>query len=108
MDTHRDVGTSVAPTAATAAGQDLERVVRQELTEAGFSVEPSLLAADGGLGVWHDPARGVVVTWGSSAEQLVRYSTIRDAVQLALRTVLVEAGHQVKEDFDGLELIVTS
>jgi hypothetical protein len=91
---------------------DLERLVRQELTDAGFSVEPSLLSADGGLGVWHDPGRGVVVTWGAArhktAHHLVKYETIRTAVRLALRTVLAGAGHQVKEDYEGLELVVTS
>ncbi|NJP88385.1 hypothetical protein HCN51_02735 [Nonomuraea sp. FMUSA5-5] len=93
---------------ATSAGQDLESAVRRELMDAGFTVEPSLMSADGGLGVWHDPTRGVVVTWGTSADQLVRHATIRSAVLLALRTVLVEAGHQVREDFNGLELVVTS
>jgi hypothetical protein len=94
-------------------GLDLEELVRQELRDAGFTVEPSLMSLDGGLGVWHDPTRGVVVSWGTSAEQrpanhLVKYATIRAAVQLALLTVLSEAGHHVKEDFSGLELIVTS
>ncbi|UBU17566.1 hypothetical protein [Nonomuraea gerenzanensis] len=92
---------------ATSAGQDLERAVRQELLDAGFTVEPSLMSADGGLGVWHDPTRGVVITWGTTADHLVRHATIRSAVLLALRTVLLEAGHQVREDFNGLELIVT-
>jgi hypothetical protein len=90
------------------AGPDLEKVVRQELQEAGFTVEPSLMTADGGLGVWHDPSRGVIVTWGTSAQQLVRYETVRSAVRLALRTVLVRAGHQVKEELNGLELVITS
>jgi hypothetical protein len=98
---------------ASAEGLDLEQLVRQELSAAGFTVEPSLMTVDGGLGVWHDPTRGVVVTWGTSAEQqpanhLVKYATIRAAVQLALLTVLAEAGHHVTEDFNGLELIVTS
>ncbi|MEV5890521.1 hypothetical protein [Nonomuraea fuscirosea] len=92
----------------TSAGEDLERVVRQELSEAGFTVEPSLMSADGGLGIWHDPARGVVIAWGASAEQLVKYATIRAAVQLALRTVLTDAGHQVRQDANDMELIVTS
>ncbi|MFI7701195.1 hypothetical protein [Nonomuraea sp. NPDC049480] len=93
---------------ASSAGRDLEELVRRELTAAGFTVEPSLLPADGGLGVWHDPLRGVIVTWGNTAEQLVKHATVRNAVQLALRTVLVRAGHQVKVEFDGLELIITS
>ncbi|MFG1705775.1 hypothetical protein ACFLIM_21510 [Nonomuraea sp. M3C6] len=98
---------------ASSPGPDLERLVRQELTDAGFTVEPSLSTADGGLGVWHDPTRGVVVTWGAPAarrpvSRLVRYATIRTAVQLALRTVLADAGHQITEDHDGQELIVTS
>ncbi|GAA1639582.1 hypothetical protein GCM10009733_040910 [Nonomuraea maheshkhaliensis] len=92
----------------TKAGEDLERVVRQELAEAGFTVEPSLMSADSGLGIWQDPARGVVIAWGASAEQLVKYATIRAAVQLALRTVLTDAGHQVRQDDNGMELIVTS
>ncbi|MFC5829782.1 hypothetical protein [Nonomuraea insulae] len=89
-------------------GEDLEQLVRRELTNAGFIIEPTPMSADGGLGVWHDPTRGVVITWGASAERLVKYSTIRDAVQLALRTILADAGHQVREDFNGLELVVTS
>jgi hypothetical protein len=93
---------------ASSDALDLEQLVRQELTNAGFTVEPSLIPADGGLGVWHDPARGVVVTWGTSAERLVKYATVRTAVKLALRAVLDRAGHQVKEDFDGRELVVTS
>ncbi|MEV0389122.1 hypothetical protein [Nonomuraea sp. NPDC050643] len=93
---------------AFSAGPDLERLVRQELTDAGFTIEPSLMSADGGLGVWHDPTRGVVITWDTAADQLVKYATIREAVQLALRTILAEAGHQFREDFGGLELIVTS
>ncbi|NUO96861.1 MAG: hypothetical protein HOV96_14200 [Nonomuraea sp.] len=92
---------------------DLELLVRQELTEAGFSVEPSLSAADGGLGVWHDPGRGVVVAWGAAARNeavnhLVKYDTIRTVVRLALRAVLAKGGHQVTEDYEGLELIVIS
>ncbi|MGW0809340.1 hypothetical protein [Nonomuraea sp. NPDC002799] len=93
---------------ACSAGADLEQLVRRELTDAGFTVEPTLMSADGGLGVWHDPTRGVVVTWGTSADQLVKYATVRAAVQLALRIVLVEAGHEVREDIHGLELVVTS
>ncbi|WP_223167380.1 hypothetical protein [Nonomuraea sp. SYSU D8015] len=93
---------------ASGAGPDLEQVVRRELTDAGFIVEPSLVSADGGLGVWHDPTRGVIVTWNTSAEGLVKYATVRTAVRLALRTVLIRAGHQVKEEFGGLELIITS
>ncbi|MBF8185119.1 hypothetical protein ITP53_05070 [Nonomuraea sp. K274] len=101
-------GQWVGMDSASIAGPDLERMVRQELTNAGFTIEPSLMPADGGLGVWHDPARGVVVTWGASSDRLVKYATVRSAVQLALRTVLADAGHQVEEDFDGLELVVTS
>ncbi|HEX4816856.1 MAG TPA: hypothetical protein VFV66_29290 [Nonomuraea sp.] len=93
---------------ASGHGPALERLVRQELTDAGFTVEPSVMPADGGLGVWHDPARGVVVSWGTSAERLVKYATVRTAVRLALRSVLVRAGHQVREDRNGLELIITS
>ncbi|MGN9842007.1 hypothetical protein ACTMTI_28155 [Nonomuraea sp. H19] len=93
---------------ASVAGPDLERLVRQELSDAGFAVEPSMMAVDGGLGVWHDPTRGVIVTWGTSAERLVKYETVRTAVRLALLTVLAQAGHQVTDGFDGLELIITS
>jgi hypothetical protein len=92
-------------------GVDLEQLVRQELTDAGFLVESSLLTADGGLGVWHEPGRGVVVTWGTAGKMtanLVKYETIRMAVRLALRAVLAQAGHQVSDDLGGLELIVTS
>ncbi|TMR93864.1 hypothetical protein [Nonomuraea basaltis] len=93
---------------ASSDGPTLERLVRQELTDAGFTVESSLISVDGGLGVWHDPTRGVIVTWGTSAERLVKYATVRTAVQLALRAVLARAGHEVQEDFNGLELIITS
>lgn len=93
-------------------GPDLELVVRQELTDAGFNIEPSLLPVDGGLSVWHDPSRGVVIVWGpagtDTAAHLVKYATIRTAVLLALRTVLARAGHQILEDQEGLELVVTS
>lgn len=41
-------------------------------------------------------------------DRLVSHATIRAAVLLALRTVLAEAGHRVGEDFNGLELVVTS
>ncbi|PZG15757.1 hypothetical protein [Nonomuraea aridisoli] len=93
---------------ALGAAQDLEQRVRKELTDAGFTVDAGPAAADGGLAVWHDPARGVVVAWDVAAGQLMRYGTVRAAVRLALRAVLVAAGHQVEEDRDGLELIVTS
>ncbi|MGW4802043.1 hypothetical protein ACWEPC_57485, partial [Nonomuraea sp. NPDC004297] len=76
--------------------------------DAGFVVKPSPLSADGGLGVWHDPSRGVIISWDASADHLVSHATIRAAVLLALRTVLAEAGHRVGEDFNGLELVVTS
>ncbi|TDD40886.1 hypothetical protein E1286_33720 [Nonomuraea terrae] len=93
---------------ALSAGQDLEQRVRRELTDAGFTVDASPASADGGLSVWHDPARGVVVAWDVAAGQLIRYGTVRAAVRLALRAVLIAAGHQVEEDRNGLELVVTS
>ncbi|MFI6922777.1 hypothetical protein ACIBIZ_22740 [Nonomuraea spiralis] len=93
-------------------GTDLELTVRQELTDAGFNVEPSVLPIDGGLGVRLDPARGVVVAWswagGETAGHLVEVETIRTVVLLALRTVLARAGHQIREGQAGLELVVTS
>ncbi|MFC4007269.1 hypothetical protein ACFOY2_08555 [Nonomuraea purpurea] len=89
-------------------GLGLEELVRRELREAGFTVEPTLVSAEGGLGVWLDPTRGVVITWGTSTDQLVKYATVRAAVLLALRTVLVEGGHQIREDSGGLELVVIS
>ncbi|MFF4193845.1 hypothetical protein [Nonomuraea sp. NPDC001831] len=93
-------------------GPDLELVVRQELTDAGFDVEPSLPPVDGGLTVWLDPSRGVVVVWGpagtDTAARLVKYATIRTAVLLALRMVLAAAGHEIREDQEGMELVVTS
>lgn len=93
---------------ASSAGVGLEQVVRRELTDAGFTVERSLSPADGGLGVWHDPTRGVIVTWSHPAEQLMKHATVRTAVRLALWTVLVRAGHQVREEANGLELIIMS
>ncbi|MFI6994912.1 hypothetical protein [Nonomuraea wenchangensis] len=45
---------------------------------------------------------------GTAADRLVKYATVRTAVRLALRTVLVRAGHEVREDHDGAELVITS
>jgi hypothetical protein len=87
----------------------LERLVRQELEEAGFAVEPRPLPAEGGLTVRHDPARGVVVSWGPAAgaagDDVARFPTIRNVVQLALRAVLTHAGYEVTAE--GAEVIVT-
>lgn len=83
--------------------------VRHELENAGFTVERHPLHADGGLSVRHDPARGVVVSWGPATglggDDVARFPTIRNVVRLALRTILAEAGYQVTED--GGEMVVT-
>ncbi|SDJ82729.1 hypothetical protein SAMN05421874_103326 [Nonomuraea maritima] len=92
---------------ALGAGE-LEARVRSVLSDAGFSVGPSPVSTDGGLSVWHDPARGVVVAWDATAGELTRYGIVRTAVRLALNAVLRHAGHHVEEDPNGLELVVTS
>ncbi|GAA2293012.1 hypothetical protein GCM10010149_45880 [Nonomuraea roseoviolacea subsp. roseoviolacea] len=87
----------------------LESRVRRRLSEAGFAVERRDADGDGGLRVWHEPGRGVVVSWEPDAapgeEHAARYRLIRGAVRLALRTILAEAGYHVRED-DG-RMIVT-
>ncbi|MFI9591651.1 hypothetical protein [Nonomuraea sp. NPDC052265] len=54
----------------------------------------------------------MVVVWGpagtETAARLVKYATIRTAVLLALRMVPAGAGHAIREDQEGLELVVTS
>jgi hypothetical protein len=95
---------------------NLEQLIRQELTNAGFTVEPPRPPggngppADGGLVVRHEPGRGVVVSWEVSPDlalaDVVKYETIRTAVQLALRTILAHAGFRVVADFDGSKMLV--
>ncbi|MEU4223190.1 hypothetical protein AB0F17_02745 [Nonomuraea sp. NPDC026600] len=98
---------------------NLEHLIRQELTNAGFTVEPpkpsgsngpSGTPGDGGLSLRHEPGRGVVVSWEASPDlakaDTVKYETIRTAVQLALRTILVQTGFRVVGDFGGSEMLV--
>lgn len=94
--------------AALGAGRELEARVRGVLSDAGFTVCPSPVSTDGGLSVWHDPARGVVVAWDATAGELTRHTIVRTAVQLALHAVLRHAGLHVEDDRNGLELVVTS
>lgn len=96
---------SFAPLDATV----LESRVRHRLSEAGFTVERPEADGDGGLRVWHDPGRGVVVSWEPDAapgeEHAARYRLIRGAVRLALRTLLADDGCHVRED--GSQMVVT-
>lgn len=101
---------------------NLEHLIRQELTNAGFTVEPpkpprsngpsgsSGHSGEGGLSLRREPGRGVVVSWEASPDlakaDMVKYETIRTAVQLALRTILAQAGFQVVGDFGGNEMLV--
>lgn len=101
---------------------NLEHLIRQELTNAGFTVEPpkpprsngpsgpSELPGEGGLSLRHEPGRGVVVSWEASPDlakaDTVKYETIRTAVQLALRTILAQAGFRAVGDFGGSEMLV--
>lgn len=95
---------------------NLENLIRHELTNAGFTVEPpkpprsSGPSGDGGLSLRHVPGRGVVVSWEASPDlakaDTVKYETIRTAVQLALRTILAQAGFRVVGDFGGSEMLV--
>ncbi|MCA2226538.1 hypothetical protein [Nonomuraea aurantiaca] len=99
---------------------NLERLIRQELTNAGFTVEPPKSprsngpsggpSGEGGLSLRREPGRGVVVSWEASPDlakaDMVKYETIRTAVQLALRTILAQAGFQVVGDFGGNEMLV--
>ncbi|MFG1946823.1 hypothetical protein [Nonomuraea sp. NPDC048826] len=90
---------------------ELETLVCRELRDAGFAVEPSRKPADGGLSVWRDPERGVVVRWSVPSGDPARHDTIRTAVRLALRTILGAAGFEVTEVAGpaGLaELVVTA
>ncbi|MEU7742676.1 hypothetical protein [Nonomuraea sp. NPDC049158] len=52
----------------------------------------------------------MVVSWEASPDlakaDMVKYETIRTAVQLALRTILAQAGFQVVGDFGGNEMLV--
>ncbi|WP_336205362.1 hypothetical protein [Nonomuraea sp. LPB2021202275-12-8] len=97
---------------ASSAQPELEHLVRRMLIDAGFVVEPSTTPADGGLSVWPDPGRGVVIRWGVPGELPVkdrgRYDTIRTAVRLALRTILAAAGFVVEEEYGRPELVVVS
>ncbi|MEV1242883.1 hypothetical protein ACIBO2_30030 [Nonomuraea sp. NPDC050022] len=101
---------------------NLEHLIRQELTNAGFTVEPpkpprsngpygpSGSSGEGGLSLRREPGRGVVVSWEASPDlakaDMVKYETIRTAVQLALRTILAQAGFQVVGDFGDNEMLV--
>ncbi|GII03117.1 hypothetical protein [Planobispora takensis] len=84
--------------------------VRRELTRAGFVVDPTTLAVDGGLQVRHDPERGVVVAWITAAEltvsDLSHHDHIRSIVHLALSAILSDAGYQVTSDPASGEVIV--
>ncbi|WP_049574014.1 hypothetical protein [Nonomuraea sp. SBT364] len=91
------------------AGPDLERLVRRVLMDAGFTVEPAPVPADGGLSVWREPGRGVVIRWDLPAlGDGAGGDTIRVAVRLALRAVLSVAGFEVSEDGDRPEMVVLS
>ena len=90
------------------ADPELEDLVCRELRDAGFAVEPSRRPSDGGLSVWHDPERGVVVRWSVPSGDPVRHHTIRTAVRLALRTILGAAGFDVTEVAGRAELVVTA
>jgi hypothetical protein len=90
-------------------GPDLERLVRRQLTDAGFTIEPFAVPADGGLSVCREPGRGVVVRWGVPVDgDRVRHDTIRNAVQLALRTILTDAGFRVLDCDDSETVVVAS
>lgn len=97
---------------AAIEGPELEHLVRRELAGAGFTVEPSVTPADGGLGVWHEPGRGVLVRWGAPDEPPIehqsRYDTLRTAVRLALRTILTDAGFVVEEEHEHPQLTVVA
>ncbi|MFC5815066.1 MULTISPECIES: hypothetical protein [Nonomuraea] len=90
------------------ADPELERLVCQELRDAGFAVAPSRKPSDGGLSVWCDPERGVVVRWSVPSGDPSRHDTIRTAVRLALRTILGAAGFEVAEVAGRAELVVTA
>ncbi len=97
---------------AAIEGPELEHLVRRELAGAGYTVEPSVIPADGGLGVWHEPGRGVLVRWGAPdeppTEHRSRHDTLRTAVRLALRTILTDAGFVVEEEYEHPQLTVVA
>jgi hypothetical protein len=84
--------------------------VRQELRAAGFVAELHP-PADGGLHIWHDPGRGVVISWVPStdpAADTVSYQEIHAAVRLALQAVLRQAGYEVSPDNSSGEVVIVS
>jgi hypothetical protein len=89
------------------ADPELEHLVCRALRDAGFAVGPSRKPSDGGLSVWYDPERGVVVRWSVPSGDPARHDTIRTAVRLALRTILGAAGFVVVEVTGRTELLVT-
>lgn len=97
---------------AAIEGPELEHLVRRELAGAGFTVEPSVEPADGGLGVRHEPGRGVLVRWSAPGEPPTehqsRHDTLRTAVRLALRTILTDAGFVVEEEYEHPQLTVVA
>lgn len=86
----------------------LAQRVRQDLRRAGFVAEPEP-PVDGGLHVWRDPGRGVVISWMTAVEPTYDAATdskIREAVRLALRVVLTHAGYETGPDGANGEVIV--
>ncbi|PZG38875.1 hypothetical protein C1I98_24005 [Spongiactinospora gelatinilytica] len=89
----------------------LERRVRVILGQAGFVVDPTALAVDGGLQIHRVSGRGVLVSWISTANlpngDITRYAGIREAIHLALTTILRRRGFTVAADPDTGDLIIS-
>ncbi|MFI0421810.1 hypothetical protein [Spongiactinospora sp. 9N601] len=88
----------------------LERRVRVILGRAGFVVDPADLAVDGGLQVHRAAGGDVLVSWISTANlpngDITRYAGIREAIHLALTTILRRRGFTVAADPDTGDLII--
>ncbi|MDF5751826.1 hypothetical protein [Spongiactinospora sp. TRM90649] len=94
------------------ADQDLVERVRDHLGKAGFVVDPSRLAVDGGVQVSDVHGRGVVVSWhggpGMADRDITQHDSIRTAVHLALITILTKVGYTVTSDLGNGEVLVIS
>ncbi|GII60989.1 hypothetical protein Skr01_10740 [Sphaerisporangium krabiense] len=84
--------------------------IRLELTRAGYLVDAAAGAIESDVRLHDDPARGVVVSWQTAALRTrnpAAHRLVREAVHLALLTVLTGAGYSAVSDRDTGEILVT-
>ncbi|GII82271.1 hypothetical protein Ssi03_02610 [Sphaerisporangium siamense] len=85
--------------------------IRLELTRAGYLVGAATGAIECDVRLHDDPVRGVVVSWQTAARLRARnpaaHRLVREAVHLALLTVLTGAGYAAVPDRDTGEILVT-